>query len=382
MPVSDDSSSAFDLICAEIERQLRGGELLMDAAAASELLLTVRYQLDTQPRPLVIVHGPLFQAVKAARAQVYGRLIQLRHARCEVLDERWQLRPTGQRDVRALLIDVLNVLLAAITAAGVERAYACAERRAMAAAVVAKNYRDALGVELQCNSVCRAAAEAIHALAHRTGATEDADCLPPVDVIHADVTRRMHGEVATDVVAAGELVIAARHLLDPMPRGELSYGPLHEGGNAARKSVYRRLVQLWQARRAVTDGDVDLRDARTLLTDLDSILREMRTAATIQQSGTAGDGGGGRRQDSRRRNGPRRPARRGTSRGRRCAPRVAIGWHTPIGDPLAVEGVEEIGASLPGRESTPSDDGGSLHPQEDLDASIAAGGAGLACADT
>lgn len=32
MPVSDDSSSAFDLICAEIERQLRGGELLMDAA--------------------------------------------------------------------------------------------------------------------------------------------------------------------------------------------------------------------------------------------------------------------------------------------------------------------------------------------------------------
>lgn len=143
MPVSDDSSSAFDLICAEIERQLRGGELLMDAAAASELLLTVRYQLDTQPRPLVIVHGPLFQAVKAARAQVYGRLIQLRHARCEVLDERWQLRPTGQRDVRALLIDVLNVLLAAITAAGVERAYACAERRAMAAAVVAKNYRDA-----------------------------------------------------------------------------------------------------------------------------------------------------------------------------------------------------------------------------------------------
>lgn len=47
MPVSDDSSSAFDLICAEIERQLRGGELLMDAAAASELLLTVRYQLDT-----------------------------------------------------------------------------------------------------------------------------------------------------------------------------------------------------------------------------------------------------------------------------------------------------------------------------------------------
>lgn len=97
MPVSDDSSSAFDLICAEIERQLRGGELLMDAAAASELLLTVRYQLDTQPRPLVIVHGPLFQAVKAARAQVYGRLIQLRHARCEVLDERWQLRPTGQR---------------------------------------------------------------------------------------------------------------------------------------------------------------------------------------------------------------------------------------------------------------------------------------------
>lgn len=120
MPVSDDSSSAFDLICAEIERQLRGGELLMDAAAASELLLTVRYQLDTQPRPLVIVHGPLFQAVKAARAQVYGRLIQLRHARCEVLDERWQLRPTGQRDVRALLIDVLNVLLAAITAAGVD----------------------------------------------------------------------------------------------------------------------------------------------------------------------------------------------------------------------------------------------------------------------
>ncbi len=178
MPVSDDSSSAFDLICAEIERQLRGGELLMDAAAASELLLTVRYQLDTQPRPLVIVHGPLFQAVKAARAQVYGRLIQLRHARCEVLDERWQLRPTGQRDVRALLIDVLNVLLAAITAAGVERAYACAERRAMAAAVVAKNYRDALGVELQCNSVCRAAAEAIHALAHRTGATEDCR-LPP-----------------------------------------------------------------------------------------------------------------------------------------------------------------------------------------------------------
>lgn len=48
-------------------------------------------------------------------------------------------------------------------------------------------------------------------------------------MIHADVTRRMHGEVATDVVAAGELVIAARHLLDPMPRGELSYGPLHEG---------------------------------------------------------------------------------------------------------------------------------------------------------
>ncbi len=88
MPVSDDSSSAFDLICAEIERQLRGGELLMDAAAASELLLTVRYQLDTQPRPLVIVHGPLFQAVKAARAQVYGRLIQLdtRAVRCSMSD--------------------------------------------------------------------------------------------------------------------------------------------------------------------------------------------------------------------------------------------------------------------------------------------------------
>lgn len=124
MPVSDDSSSAFDLICAEIERQLRGGELLMDAAAASELLLTVRYQLDTQPRPLVIVHGPLFQAVKAARAQVYGRLIQLRHARCEVLDERWQLRPTGQRDVRALL---LRSPLAGLVVVGtIATSYICA----------------------------------------------------------------------------------------------------------------------------------------------------------------------------------------------------------------------------------------------------------------
>ncbi len=262
----------------------------MDAPAASELLRTVRYQLDAQPRPRVIAHGPLYQAVTAARAQVYGRLMQLRHTRCEVLDERWQLRPTGQRDVRALLIDVLNVLLAASTAASVERAYACAERQAMAAAVVAEICGDAAGVEMQRHAVDRAASDAIDALARGTGATTYADCVPPVDVIRADVTRRVRGEVSTDVVAAGHLVMAARHLLDPMPASELSYGPLLGGVHAARKLVHGRLVQLWRARRALTNGDCDLRDVRTLLVDLDSILLETRTAAAIEQAYTRTEG--------------------------------------------------------------------------------------------
>ncbi len=63
-------------ICAEIERQLRGGEPLMDAAAASELLPPCG--TDTQPRPLVIVHGLRRPAVIAPSYSC--------DTRCEVLD--------------------------------------------------------------------------------------------------------------------------------------------------------------------------------------------------------------------------------------------------------------------------------------------------------
>ncbi len=70
--------------------------------------------------------------------------------------------PTGQRDVRALLIDAERCWRPRCRRNGHTQAAA-----AMAAAVVARITGDALGVE-SC-AICRAAAEAIHALAHRTG---------------------------------------------------------------------------------------------------------------------------------------------------------------------------------------------------------------------
>ncbi|KAA1244173.1 hypothetical protein F0Q45_25090 [Mycobacterium simiae] len=282
--MSDDSSSAFDVICAEIERQLQGGEVSMAAHAAFELLLAVQFQLDTPPQPSSIAHGALYQAVEAARAQIYGRLSQLWTGRRDVLDARRQQWLSGHRDVRALLVDVLNVLLAGIAAADVEWAYSYAERRAMAAAVVAEICGDAVGVAEQRDAVGRAAADALRELAHGTVASEGRDHVSPVDLIRAEVARRVRGEVSTDFIAAGELKTVVRHVLDTQPGNDLTYGPLCQGARAARESIYQCLVQLWQARRSVTRADRDMRDIRSLLVDLENLLREVAAAAAIEQA--------------------------------------------------------------------------------------------------
>ena len=282
--MSEDPSSAFDLICGEVERQLRGGEIFIDASAAFDLLLGARYQLDNAPGPSVIVHGPLYETVKAARDEVYGLLMRLWHARREVLDARRQQWFAGQRDVRALLTDLLNVLLAAIAAVSAQRAYACAERRAMAAAVVAQIHADVIGVESQRDALHQAAADAIHVLVHGTAASQAGDPVLPVDVIRAEVARRVRGEVSTDVSAAGELTIAVRHLLDVQPGDDLTYGPLSEGVRAAREAVHRCLVQLWQARRTITSADHHLRDMHALLIDLEGVLLEAGTTIGVEQA--------------------------------------------------------------------------------------------------
>lgn len=270
------------MICAEVERQLQGGEVPIAAEAAFDLLLAVRYELDNAPRPSVIAHGVLYQAIEAARGQVYAHLNQLCDARREVLDARQRQWLSGQRDVRALLIDVLNVLLAAIEAAAIEQAYADTERQAMAAAVVAEIGGDALGVELQRVAIDRTAAGAIRRLAHGTMATEAADAPAPVAAIHAEVVRRMRGEASTELDAAGELMIAVRHLVDRQPGSNLTYGPLLETVRMARESVYECLIRRWNERRVLTRADRDMRDVRALLSDLDSVLLEAATAETIE----------------------------------------------------------------------------------------------------
>lgn len=256
----------------------------MAAQAAFDLLLAVRYELDTAPRPCVIAHGVLYQAVEAARAQVYPHLNQLWDARREVLDARQRQWLSGRRDVRALLMDVLNVLLAAIEAAAIEQAYADTERRAMAAAVVAEIGGDALGVELQRDAVDRAAAGAIRRLGHGTMATEAADAPAPVAAIHAEVVRRMRGEASTELDAAGELMIAVRHLVDRQPGSSLTYGPLLETVRVARESFYECLIRRWNERRVLTRADRDMRDVRALLSDLDSVLLEAATAEAIEHT--------------------------------------------------------------------------------------------------
>ncbi len=272
------------MICAEVERQLQGGEVSIAAEAAFDLLLAVRYELDNAPRPSVIAHGVLYQAIEAARGQVYAHLNQLCDARREVLDARQRQWLSGQRDVRALLIDVLNVLLAAIEAAAIEQAYADTERQAMAAAVLAEMGGDALGVELQRVAIDRTAAGAIRRLAHGTMATEAADAPAPVAAIHAEVVRRMRGEASTELDAAGELMIAVRHLVDRQPGSNLTYGPLLETVRMARESVYECLIRRWNERRVLTRADRDMRDVHALLSDLDSVLLEVATAETIEHT--------------------------------------------------------------------------------------------------
>ncbi len=124
-----------------IERQLRRGGFAHGCRSSIEVLLTVP-QLDAA------MHGRFRPSKRPARSDGHGRLIQLRHARCEVL---MAMAATGQRDADR----VLNVLLAAITAAGVEI-------RVRGAA----NCHQITGVELV--QFRYAAAEAIHA-AHRRG---------------------------------------------------------------------------------------------------------------------------------------------------------------------------------------------------------------------
>ncbi|VBA58853.1 hypothetical protein [Mycobacterium attenuatum] len=275
--------SAFDVICSEIERQLRGGEVFADERAAFELLHAV-IQLDIEPRPATIAQGVLYEALKTARAELYGHLTRLWHARREVLEARREQWLAGQRDVRALLRDVLNVLLAAIAAAEVERTYVLAEQQAMAAAVIAEIRGDTTVVAARRNAVHRAVAEAIRVSAHGTLVAEDVDPSAPIEVIRADVARRLRGEVPTDFRAAGELMIAVRYLLDRQPGEQLSYGPLGDGVRAAREPVYQRLVALWRARRAKTNTGREMRDLDALLIDLDSVVAQVSTTVAIEQA--------------------------------------------------------------------------------------------------
>ncbi|MGV7473631.1 hypothetical protein PJN13_28720, partial [Mycobacterium kansasii] len=104
--------------------------------------------------------------------------------------------------------------------------------------------------------------------AHGTLVAEDVDPSAPIEVIRADVARRLRGEVPTDFRAAGELMIAVRYLLDRQPGEQLSYGPLGDGVRAAREPVYQRLVALWRARRAKTNTGREMRDLDALFIDL------------------------------------------------------------------------------------------------------------------
>ncbi|BBX96779.1 hypothetical protein MLAC_20730 [Mycobacterium lacus] len=106
-----------------------------------------------------LTYGPLHQGVRGARESVYGRLAGLWQARRRVTGA-----DCDMRDARTLLVDVENVLLEAGATAGIEQAYARAQRRAMAAAVVAQIRGDELGVDAQRDAVQRAATDALHAL--------------------------------------------------------------------------------------------------------------------------------------------------------------------------------------------------------------------------
>ncbi|MGV0484186.1 hypothetical protein ABVK29_28980, partial [Mycobacterium kansasii] len=167
--------------------------------------------------------------------------------------------------------------MAAIAAAEVERTYVLAEQQAMAAAVIAEIRDDTTVVAARRNAVHRAVAEAIRVSAHGTLVAEDVDPSAPIEVIRADVARRLRGEVPTDFRAAGELMIAVRYLLDRQPGEQLSYGPLGDGVRAAREPVYQRLVALWRARRAKTNTGREMRDLDALFIDLDSVVAQVST---------------------------------------------------------------------------------------------------------
>ncbi|WP_156905849.1 hypothetical protein [Mycobacterium kansasii] len=188
-----------------------------------------------------------------------------------------RLLTSARLKVSRLLRDVLNVLLAAIAAAEVERTYVLAEQQAMAAAVIAEIRDDTTVVAARRNAVHRAVAEAIRVSAHGTLVAEDVDPSAPIEVIRADVARRLRGEVPTDFRAAGELMIAVRYLLDRQPGEQLSYGPLGDGVRAAREPVYQRLVALWRARRAKTNTGREMRDLDALFIDLDSVVAQVST---------------------------------------------------------------------------------------------------------
>ncbi|WP_258043764.1 hypothetical protein [Mycobacterium kansasii] len=154
----------------------------------------------------------------------------------------------------------------------------------MAAAVIAEIRGDTTVVAARRNAVHRAVAEAIRVSAHGTLVAEDVDPSAPIEVIRADVARRLRGEVPTDFRAAGELMIAVRYLLDRQPGEQLSYGPLGDGVRAAREPVYQRLVALWRARRAKTNTGREMRDLDALFIDLDSVVAQVSTTVAIEQA--------------------------------------------------------------------------------------------------
>lgn len=97
--------------------------------------------------------------MRAAREPVYQRLVALWRARRAKTN-------TGRemRDLDALFIDLDSVVAQVSTIIAIEQAYARAERRAMAAAVVAEIRGDGPGAGSQLKAVQRAAADALGAL--------------------------------------------------------------------------------------------------------------------------------------------------------------------------------------------------------------------------
>ena len=153
-------TAALQPLAVGIGHLVAAADTAVDARAARELLSDVTGWLELrQPGDggSGITYGPLASVAAVTREVIYDRLKRLQDVRREVAVPPETVAVTS-------LTTALNVLLAAVTAADIERFCADVERRAMVAAAISDLRGDDQAVERALDSLSAAAKDALAAL--------------------------------------------------------------------------------------------------------------------------------------------------------------------------------------------------------------------------